>query len=53
MRPDELALKLGVSVKTRQRWDKSGKLPAKRTPTNQRYYTDDDLRKSERVLING
>ena len=24
--------------------DKSGKLPAKRTPTNQRYYTDDDLR---------
>ena len=44
MRPHEFAKKLGVSVKTLQRWDKSGKLPAKRTPTNQRYYTDDDLR---------
>lgn len=43
-RPHELATKLGVSVRTLQRWDKSGKLPAKRTPTNYRYYTDDDLR---------
>jgi putative resolvase len=43
MRVHEFAEKLGVSVKTLQRWDKSGKLVAKRTPTNQRYYTPDDL----------
>lgn len=30
---------LGVSVKTLQRWDNEGKLKAKRTPTDRRYYT--------------
>jgi predicted site-specific integrase-resolvase len=43
MRPHQFAQKLGISVKTLQRWDKSGQLPAKRTPSNHRYYTDDDL----------
>jgi putative resolvase len=43
MRPHEFAKKLSVTVKTLQRWDKSGKLPAKRTPTNHRYYTPDDV----------
>ena len=43
-KPHELATKLGLSVRTLQRWDKSGKLPAKRTITNYRYYTEDDLR---------
>jgi putative resolvase len=43
-KPHEFAKKLGVTVKTLQRWDTSGKLPAKRTPSNYRYYTDDDLR---------
>ena len=37
----EMAEKLGVSVKTLQRWDNAGKLKAKRTPSNQRYYTED------------
>lgn len=37
----EMAEKLGVSVKTLQRWDNTGKLPARRTPSNQRYYTED------------
>lgn len=37
----EMAEKLGVSVKTLQRWDNTGKLPASRTPSNQRYYTED------------
>ena len=37
----EMAEKLGVSVKTLQRWDNAGKLPARRTPSNQRYYTED------------
>lgn len=43
-KPHEFAKKLGVTVKTLQRWDTSGKLPAKRTPSNYRYYTDNDLR---------
>lgn len=30
---------LGVSVKTLQRWDNEGKLIAKRSPKNRRYYT--------------
>lgn len=43
MRPDEFAQRLGISVKTLHRWDESGKLKAKRTPSNHRYYTEDDL----------
>lgn len=43
-KPHEFAAKLGITVKTLQRWDASGKLPAKRTPSNYRYYTEDDLR---------
>lgn len=42
-KPNEFAKKIGVSVKTLQRWDTSGKLPAKRTLSNHRYYTQDDL----------
>jgi predicted site-specific integrase-resolvase len=33
----------GFSVKTLQKWDRIGVLPAKRTITNRRYYTDEDL----------
>jgi predicted site-specific integrase-resolvase len=43
MRPHEFAKRLGISVKTLHRWDESGKLKAKRTPSNHRYYTEDDL----------
>lgn len=39
-KPKEMADKLNVSVRTLQRWDNSGKLKAKRTPTNRRYYTE-------------
>ena len=35
---------VGVSVKMLQRWDNHSKLPACITPTNYRYYTDEDLR---------
>ena len=38
-KPGEFAELIGVSLKTIQRWDVSGKLPAFRTPTNRRYYT--------------
>lgn len=40
----EFARKIGVSVKTVQRWDKAGKIPARRTPSGYRYYTEDDIR---------
>lgn len=43
-RPHQFAEKLGVSVSTLRRWDFEGRLVAKRTKTNQRYYTDDDYR---------
>lgn len=42
-KPHEFAKLIGVTVKTLQRWDVSGKLPAKRTPSNHRFYTQDDL----------
>ncbi len=35
----EFARLLGISVRTLQRWDKSGILKAFRTPTDRRYYT--------------
>ena len=39
----EAAKKIGVSVKTLQRWDRDGKLVSKRTPSNRRYYTESQL----------
>lgn len=39
----EAAEKIGVSVKTLQRWDREGKLTANRTPSNRRYYTEKQL----------
>ena len=41
----EAAKMIGVSVKTLQRWDREGKLVAKRTPSNRRYYTKNQLEK--------
>lgn len=38
-KPKDFAEMIGVSVKTLQRWDNQGKLKARRTPTNRRYYT--------------
>ena len=40
----EAAKKIGVSVKTLQRWDRDGKLVASRTPSNRRFYTESQLR---------
>lgn len=51
-KPGEFAAKIGVTVLTLQRWDNKGVLKAKRTPTNRRYYTEEQLteyfKKSER-----
>lgn len=38
---NEMAKRLGISIKTLQRWDRDGILVAKRTPTDRRYYTED------------
>lgn len=37
----DMADRLGVSIKTLQRWDREGILVAKRTLTNRRYYTEE------------
>jgi predicted site-specific integrase-resolvase len=39
---DEFAKKVNRTINTLRSWDKSGKLPAKRTLTGQRYYTEND-----------
>lgn len=41
----EFAKKVGVSISTLQRWDRTDVLKSRRTPTNQRYYTDEDLKR--------
>jgi len=40
----EFAEKIGRSVSTLQKWDRAGKLKARRTSTNRRFYTDEDFR---------
>ena len=42
-KPKEFAELLNVSVKTLQRWDREGILIAKRTPTDRRFYTEEQL----------
>ncbi len=42
-KPKEFAELLSVSVKTLQRWDMDKVLIAKRTPTNRRFYTEEQL----------
>jgi putative resolvase len=39
----QFAKQVGVSVKTLQRWDREGRLIAKRTVTGRRYYDEADL----------
>lgn len=41
LKPKDMAEKLGVTVKTLQKWDNQGILKAYRTPTNRRYYTEE------------
>jgi putative resolvase len=39
----QFAQRIGVSVKTLQRWDREGRLRPSRTPGNRRVYTDEHL----------
>ena len=41
LKPKDMAERLGVTVRTLQRWDNEGILKAQRTPTNRRYYTEE------------
>lgn len=41
IKPKEMAERLGVTVRTLQKWDNKGILKAYRTPTNRRYYTEE------------
>jgi putative resolvase len=43
-KPGEFAKKIGRSVSTLQKWDRAGKLKARRTSTHRRFYTDEDFR---------
>ncbi|MGD1914198.1 MAG: MerR family transcriptional regulator [Rivularia sp. (in: cyanobacteria)] len=42
--------RLGVSTKTRQWWDASGKFPAIRTPTGYRRYRESDVNRFAGIL---
>ncbi|WP_155286311.1 IS607 family transposase [Lacticaseibacillus zhaodongensis] len=44
LKPKEMAARIGVTVKTLQKWDKDGTLPAFRNPKNRRYYTEEQYR---------
>lgn len=50
-KPKQFSKLVGVTVHTLQVWDKNGKLPAKRTLTDKRYYTDEDLEKVLNISI--
>lgn len=45
-KPSEMATLLGVSLRTLQRWDKVGDLPARRYPSGRRYYTEAELKEA-------
>jgi putative resolvase len=51
MRIAEFAERIGKSVSTLRLWDKNGTLPAKRTATGQRYYTDGDYYRALRINL--
>jgi putative resolvase len=46
----EFAKLLNKTVRTLQMWDSSGKLIAKRTPTNRRYYTEEQLMEYKGII---
>jgi len=47
----EFAERIGKSAKTLRRWDREGKLPAKRSVGGHRYYDESDVRKALGIEI--
>ena len=45
LKPKDIVKILNISMKTLQRWDKDGTLPAFRNPKNRRYYTEEQIDK--------
>lgn len=45
LKPKEMVERLSVTVLTLQRWDNNGTLKTYRTPTNRRYYTEEQYLK--------
>lgn len=43
LKPKDIAQRLGITTRTLQTWDRKGILKAKRTPTNRRFYTEDQI----------
>lgn len=43
-KPGEFAEMVGVHIKTLQKWDREEKLKAHRTPTNRRFYTEEQYK---------
>ena len=50
-KPKEMSKKLGITVRTLQRWDMDGKLKAHRSPTGRRYYTEQQLEEYMRGIV--
>lgn len=44
LKPKDVAKRLGVTTRTLQSWDRKGILKAKRSPTNRRFYTEDQIK---------
>jgi len=51
MSPKEFSQRIGKSVKTLQRWDREKILIAHRTPTNRRFYTEDQYNEYMEISI--
>ena len=43
LKPKDVAGRLGITTRTLQTWDRKGILKAKRSPTNRRFYTEDQI----------
>lgn len=46
LKPKDVADRLGITTRTLQTWDRKGILKAKRSPTNRRFYTEDQINQS-------
>lgn len=43
LKPKDVADRLGITTRTLQTWDRKGIFKAKRSPTNRRFYTEDQI----------